>query len=133
MIFFLDENFIPKVGLILRAYEDRNQIFLFTDKFQKGTPDVNWIQNAGTWQPKPIIVGGDGRILRNDVERRILRESGCAYLYLSPGWTNTPVHPYAWKMLKFWPDVINHLHDLNRQAVVELSTNGKLRRYSLPA
>jgi hypothetical protein len=132
LTFFTDENFIPKVGRIIRTYEDQNQVILFAEKFARGTPDVKWIHNVGTWEPKPVIVGGDGRILRNKAELRVLRETGCIYVYLSPGWTNTPIHEYAWKMLKYWPEIVGCVQKCDRQSVVEISRVGKVTRYGVP-
>jgi hypothetical protein len=133
LTFFTDENFIPKVGRIIRTYEDQNQVILFAEKFARGTPDVKWIHNVGMWEPKPVIVGGDGRILRNKAELRVLRETGCNYVYLSPGWTNTPIHEYAWKMLKYWPEIVGCVQKCERQSVVEISRAGKVTRYGVPS
>lgn len=133
MTFFTDENLIPKVGRVIRTYEDQNQIILFTEKFSKGTPDVKWIQAVGLWQPKPTIVGGDGRILRNKAECRVLRETGCNYVYLSPGWTNTPIHDYAWKLLKYWPRIVDLVQGCDRQSVIEVKPGGRIERYGVPS
>jgi hypothetical protein len=131
LIFFTDENFIARVGQMLRIFDEAHQIILFSERFPKGTPDTEWIARIGDWDVKPVIMGGDGRILRNEAERRVLVEVGCTFVFLSPGWTNTPIHEYAWKLLKYWPKIVIEAEKCTRQAVVEVTINGKIRKYSV--
>ncbi|HEX4795578.1 MAG TPA: hypothetical protein VH370_17440 [Humisphaera sp.] len=132
MIFFTDENFPHKANALLRAFDQVNEIRAFLDHFRAATPDIEWLRDVGKWQPKPHIVCGDGRILRNKVERAALRDSGCNFIHLAAGWTNTPWTPYCQKLIKYWPDVIALAAQTNRQAVIELTINGKLLRKPLP-
>lgn len=133
MIFFTDENFIHKAALMLRPFDDRHRIQPFLEQFPRGTPDETWIPLVGARHPKPIIVSGDGRILTNNVQRQLLRESGCIYVHLLPGWTNTPWETYAWKIVKYWPEVIQRCAAAHPRTVLSLGTTGHMNRVNLGA
>ncbi len=91
MRFFADENFIRRAVDLLRAYDNQQNTFShLLDHFPRGTPDLDWLLAIGAWHPQPIIIGGDGRILRKQAERAALRSSGCTFVYLASGRTNTP-------------------------------------------
>ena len=85
MIFFTDENFPYRANRLLGAFDPDNEVRALLDYFHKGTPDVDWLRQIGKWPERPVIVGGDGRILRNDVELAALRECGSTFVYLSRG------------------------------------------------
>lgn len=106
MNFFADENVIPRAIDLLKAYDNRNNTFThLLGHFPKGTSDVDWLTAVGAWHPRPIIIGGDGRILRNQAERAALRSSGCTFVYLASGWTNLPWDVYGLKLITHWPKV----------------------------
>ena len=132
MIFFTDENFIHQANALLRAFDLENTIRAFLDCFHKGTPDVDWLRRVGRWEEKPVIVGGDGRILTNQVERAALRESGCSFVYLSSGWTSLPWNVFALRIIKHWPAVVELAKRTTKQGVLELTVHGNLQRKSLP-
>jgi hypothetical protein len=131
VIFFTDENFIHKAAQMLKAFDDRHEVRPFMDCFARATPDEVWIPQVGAWDPKPVIVGGDGRILTNRVQRQLLRESGCIYVHLASGWTNTPWETYAWKLIKYWPVVLKRTIAARHQTVLVLRTTGVIDRINL--
>jgi hypothetical protein len=131
VIFFTDENFIHKAALMLRAFDDRHEIQPFLEQFERGTPDETWIPQIGARNTKPIIVSGDGRILTNAVQRQLLRESGCIYVHLVPGWTNTPWEMYAYRIVRYWPEVVRRCAAARQQTVLALRINGRIDRINL--
>jgi hypothetical protein len=72
--FFTDENISPRVAQLLEVFDPENEVRAHKDSFAKGTPDTQWLQQISTWTPKPVVVCGDGRILRNRAELAILKE-----------------------------------------------------------
>jgi hypothetical protein len=95
--------------LILKSVEafDRvNEIRPLLDYFPAGTPDTTWIATVAKWNPKPTVECGDGRILRNKVERQVLKEAGLTFVCLASGWTNFEWPVFAWKIIKVWPTIV---------------------------
>ncbi|MBI1353439.1 MAG: hypothetical protein GC160_03770 [Acidobacteria bacterium] len=131
MTFFVDENVSPKLAQILDIFDQRNEVRHLLDYFEAGTPDIEWLQGLGRWSPKPAVVCGDGRILRNAVERAALLESELTFVCLAPGWMKTRFEDQAWKLLKAWPNVAQNVVGVHRPTRFELSVgNLKLRRLS---
>jgi hypothetical protein len=121
MIFFTDECFMYKANALLEAFDRENEIRPLLDHFQPGTPDVMWIPEIAKWNPKPVVVCGDGRILRNRVERKVLAEAGLTFVCLSSGWTNLEWNVFAWKIIKAWPSIIQSSTRVLRPTVFEVS------------
>ncbi len=131
MIFFSDENFIRQANALLRAFDPRNEYVALLDRLPRGTSDVDWLREVGAWDPKPVIVCGDGRVLTNRVERAALRATGCVFVHLAPGWTNTAWHPYAVALLKCWPDVLEMVERTKKPAIIDVTVRGKVSRRAL--
>jgi hypothetical protein len=119
--FFTDECFIYKANALLEAFDRENKIRALVDHFPRGTPDVEWLRAVASWDPKPAIVCGDARILKNKVERAVLKDAGVTFLCLAPGWTNLPWPTFAWKIIKVWPDVVQEVTRVLRPTVFEIS------------
>lgn len=106
MIFFTDECFMYKANRLVEAFDRENEIRPLLDHFERGTPDVVWIPTIAKWTPKPVVICGDGRILKNKVERQVLKEAGLTFICLSSGWTNLEWPVFAWKIIKVWPRIV---------------------------
>ena len=120
MIFVADENFTVLGVRLLEAFDQQNEIRHLTDSFPKGTPDTTWIPSVSERDPKPTIIGGDGRILRNKAERAALRKADLSFIYLTSGWTNLEWPVFAWKIVKVWPDVVRNVETTRRPTVYEV-------------
>lgn len=117
---------------LLDAFDKTHTIHWGPDLFGRGADDVDWIPQAASLMPKPIIVSGDGRILRNAVERQKLKEGDLTYVHLAPGWTNTPWNDYAWKIVKAWPRIVDAVSLIREPTVFEVSVSGlKTKKLSL--
>ncbi len=81
MIFFFDENIIEHVARILAAFDREHEMRHAVDHFERGTPDTEWIPAVALWKGDPVAVCADGRILRNKVERKVLKDSGLMFVY----------------------------------------------------
>ena len=85
MIFFTDECFMYKANKLVEAFDRENEIRPLLDHFERGTPDITWIPAISVWNPKPVVICGDGRILKNKVERQVLKEAGLNFICLASG------------------------------------------------
>lgn len=121
MTFFTDECFIYKANALLEAFDRTHEIRALVDHFPRSTPDVDWIAAVSKWETKPVVVSGDGRILRNKVERAVLKEAQLTWFCLASGWTNLDWSTYAWKLIKVWPAVVGNAHRVLRPTVFEIS------------
>ncbi len=110
MRFFVDNNLAPALARVLNAlavYEGY-QVFHLKDRFDRATPDEIWLRKLGTsgdW----VILSGDLRITRNPHEKRIWRQSGLTAFFLAKGWINEGFYEQAWKLVRWWPRIIEQV------------------------
>lgn len=134
MIFFADENVPIHAARILNEFSRRDTVRYLTDDFEPGTPDTVWLPAIAQWDPTPAVLSGDGQILRNEVERRVLREANLTFVLLTKGWLNTPWADYAWKIVKAWPSILAETIRVRRPTVFQVSVgNLKVERFSITA
>ena len=88
MIFLTDENISFRAARMLEHFDSDNRIRALEDHFPNGTKDPVWLAELGTWSPKPVVICGDGCILKNQAEAAALRDAALMFVYLAPGWTN---------------------------------------------
>lgn len=127
MIFFFDENIIEHVARMLAAFDRNHEMRHAVDHFDRGTPDTEWIPVVASWKGNPVAVCADGRILRNKVERKALKDSGLMFVYMASGWTNTPWADYAWKIIKVWPQIVRNVSEARYPMVLEVSVGLKIQ------
>ena len=105
MHFFADENFPPRLVRILDLFDSESVFEHLTDSMDRGTPDVDWIRTLAGRAPRPAIITGDGRILRNAAELQVLRATPLTMFILASGWVNLPWEDQVLKFLKVWPSI----------------------------
>jgi hypothetical protein len=129
MRFFFDRCVPCRLARMVGAYEGANghEVVHHDDgRFQHNTPDVEWIKAlAGDGEPRWIIVSGDGRILRNSVERAALREAALPFFCLASQWMNMPFHDLAWRFIKAWSAIVKKADPKTCQ-IYELSAGKNL-------
>ncbi len=121
MIFFTDECVPAKFAELLEVFDRRHEIRAHKDYFEQGTPDRRWIEELGTWSPKPAILAGDGRILQRSAELAALQEADLTFVLLEKGWTKLPWHDQAWKIIKAWPAVVQNVEKARKPSVFSVS------------
>ena len=77
-------------------------------RFNPKTPDIEWMTTLAKDKSGWIVVSGDGRILRHKVERQALREAGLTFFCMGTPWTHMPIHEYAWKFVRVWPEIVRN-------------------------
>ena len=133
MRFFFDRSVPHRLARMVQVYEEGpngHQIVHLDDdgRFLHNTPDVEWIKVlAGNGKPRWIIISGDGRILKNSVERAALREAALPFCCLASQWMNMPFHDQAWRFIKAWASIVkkadpksNHIYELSAGKSMEL-------------
>ena len=123
MIFFIDENIPIRASQILGIFELKHQVRACTDWFEPGTSDSEWIREVISWDKNetPTVISGDGRILKNEVEKQILKECNLMFVYMSPGWTHLEWPDYAWKIVKAWPHIIKNVEQARFPMIFQVS------------
>lgn len=107
MKFFLDNNLSPYLAAALHALSEPHGHIVthLQDKFSRDVSDVDWITGLGA-EGNWIIVSGDYRITRNAHERAAWQASGLTSFFLERGWMKIPLWDFAWKLVRWWPDII---------------------------
>lgn len=78
------------------------------DRFNETTTDKEWLSALAADDPPWVVISGDGRILKNRVERQALREANLTFFCMSRQWGRMRIAEYAWKFIKVWPDIVNN-------------------------
>jgi len=126
VIYFTDENISEYLAKMLEVFDRENQIKAHTDYFDKGVPDEEWMKGIAKWGSDVVAVCGDGRILKNRAQRKVLKECELMFVHLAPGWTCMPWEDQAWKCIKVWPSIIKEVSQANHPMLFQVSVNGKV-------
>jgi len=127
MIFFFDECVSPYMAAMLGQFDRDHEMRASSHYFDQGTPDTEWMPVVASWDNDVVVVSGDGRILRNKVERKVLKECGRSFVCLAPGWTKLPWNEYAWKIVKVWPDIRKNIEEARFSIILEVSLSLKVQ------
>lgn len=92
---------------MLGNYDLTHTVIYLDDRFEKTTPDTDWLKAIATWDPVPVVVSGDGRILRNPAELQVLRGLSMTVFLFAGGWFDLKWSEFAWKAIKVWPEIVS--------------------------
>lgn len=106
MHFFIDRNVPAQLARMLGHYDRLHTVIYHDDRFERTTPDTVWLDAIAKWDPVPVVVSGDGRILKNPAELQVLRDLPLTFFLFAPAWLRLPWRDYAWKAIKVWPEVV---------------------------
>lgn len=106
MHFFFDRNIPVALVRMLGYYDQAHTIIYHDEKFEKTTPDTEWLAEIATWDPVPVVVSGDGRILRNPSELQVLRQLPLTFFLFVSSWYKLKWEEFAWKAVKVWPEIV---------------------------
>ena len=116
---------------MLEIFDLEHEVRHLIDYFPRGTADTAWIHAIAQWDPRPIVLAGDGRILRNKAEAAVLRDANLSFVFLAGGWSNLPWETQAWKLLRVWPDIVRNVLRARMPTIFEVAVGtGKIRRIS---
>ena len=95
---------------MLKYFEHKHEVCALTDLCDKGTKDVDWMRKIiAKWGSSVVALCGDGRIIKNKVERKVLKECNLMFVHLAPGWTNLDWPMWGWKIIKVWPNIVEQV------------------------
>lgn len=106
MHFFIDRNVPEALARMLGHYDRTHTIIYHDDRFKKDTPDTQWLTDITGWDPIPVVISGDGRILRNPAELQVLGNLPLTFFLFAGGWFDLKWPEFAWKAIKVWPEVV---------------------------
>jgi hypothetical protein len=108
MHFFIDRNVPQRLARMLGNYDLAHTVIYHDDRFEKTTPDTEWLEAIARWDPVPVIVSGDGRILRNPAELQVLRGLPLTFFLFVDAWLHMPWRDHAWKAIKVCPEIVSN-------------------------
>lgn len=106
MTFFFDRNVPIALARMLDHYDRQHDTVYLDDRFPKTTADSDWLVEIAKWDPKPVVISGDGRILSNPAERQVLSGLPLSFFVFAEGWCNLAWRERAWKTVKVWPRIV---------------------------
>lgn len=110
MRIFFDRSAPIRVAMMVRAIDGEELTIVHHDedrRFSETTADIEWMTAlASDGNPKWIVLSGDGRILKNKSERRVLDEAKLPFFVLDKTWPSLGIYEYAWKFMKVWPRIV---------------------------
>jgi len=123
--FFLDNNLSPAFARALHALSDRDghEVRHLSEKFDRDITDVEWIRalaGEGDW----VVVSGDTRIPKNPAERQAWLEAQLTTFFLGKGWTNLSLWDQAWKLVQWWPRIIDQARNVQPPAAFLVPVKG---------
>lgn len=110
MNFFFDRCVPIALARMVAALETKLHHVVHHDndeRFHSKTTDVEWMQAIGGDQPKPIVISGDGKILKRPDEVNTLREQRLTFFLLGEDFEEMPARVQAWKFLKSWESIVD--------------------------
>ena len=120
MTYFFDRCVAITVAGIIKALERADEVIYRDDKFNKRTPDTEWLRTIASWDEKPIVISGDTRILTRPDEAAELAKGNLMFFCLAPGWTNIPFEDYPWKFLKAWANIKLAIRENRRPTIFKV-------------
>jgi hypothetical protein len=129
MTFFFDRCF-PRslthaLQILQRVPSAMKDVVLihFNDRpeFSQSTPDTEWIRVVSLWNPKPIVITSDPKILKRPDEMRELFHANLMFIALADQWAEMDIWDQAWKFIKLWPNVLKKMDGLHQPTVFSLS------------
>jgi PIN like domain len=111
MRFFFDRCAPIAIARMAHAVEGARQTIIHHDednRFPPETTDIEWMRELHKdGNPPWIVISGDGRILRNKAERKVLEEVGLPFFCFDKTWPNLEIYEYSWKFMKVWPKIVD--------------------------
>lgn len=107
MRFFADHHISPPITRALNELSTRQSVVVtpLRDRFPTDVKDEEWLRVLGE-ERDWVILSGDYAITKKPHERKAWLESGLTIFFLQRGWTNIDFWTQAWKLVKWWPTII---------------------------
>jgi len=106
MHFFIDRNLPLALARMLSHYDTKHTIIYKDDRFEQDTADTVWLTQIAAWDPVPVVVSGDGRILKNPAELQVLKGLPLTFFMFAGSWFDLRWRDMAWKAVRVWPEIV---------------------------
>ena len=136
MNFIKHENFPDAIANLIRHFEfwsvGEPTLLFPQELYGEGVLPHEWFQCVGkvAIQHRPAIVTLDDGVKSNALGLKAMKDCGCIFVVFSKGWAdNTPFHEFAWRALRYWPEVVARsvaAYRATKQCKIEVSKTGKL-------
>lgn len=131
MRFFLDNNLALQHADALHAYSvaEGHAVVPLRAMFPPNVKDQQWLSSLAR-ESGWIVVSGDLRIFKSPQLKEVWSRSGLTTFFLASGWINLRVWEQAWRLVRWWPQVIQAaaLVDAGARFVIPLRWGpGKLK------
>ncbi|TXR50320.1 hypothetical protein FVA77_05775 [Phyllobacterium endophyticum] len=94
--------------------------------------DIDWIDHLRKASEKWIFVSGDGRVLKNPVERAALRSAGLHGFILAPAYQKTTLNKVAATIVWHWPEIVKITELLAAPSMHEIPIGRMTKLRQLP-
>ncbi|MBO0903472.1 hypothetical protein [Jiella sonneratiae] len=122
----VDENLSPALAHALQAlFQGEHTIVHLREKFGPGVKDVEWIpvlSSEGRW----VVLSGDRRITRNELEYQAFRNSRLIGFFLSRGLQKAKVTKQMERILFLWETIEKQAAIVAGGAMFELPMRSSL-------
>jgi hypothetical protein len=121
--FFVDHCLSPKYAQILGAM-GLCDVTSLREHFPENTQDVVWIKELGArgW----ILLTKDRSQRSKPPERAALKSEGVIAFYLAGTFDHALLKDQAWRVLKFWPDIVTRAHAAKKGDSYIIRINGRI-------
>jgi hypothetical protein len=122
--FFFDNNLPPHLAAAISALSkpEGHAVVHLRDKFDPSVRDVDWIRALAA-EKDWVIVSGDYQISRKEHEKQAWRESGLTAFFLVKGWTNFSFWDQSYRLVRWWPRIIEQARLVQAGAGFEVPIN----------
>ena len=125
MKLLVDNNISPAIaeaiGLLVRT--DGHDVVALRTKFERGDlADTEWIATLaqeGGWS----VLSGDVRITKRKAEKEAWRATKLKGFFLAPGWASYSNVERAWRLLRWWPKLVEAEQLVGPGAIFQLPIN----------
>jgi PIN like domain len=133
MRFFFDRNMSRYLAQAIDKLDRENEIRHHDDdpRFDIKTADVEWITTPAKDAPSWIVLSGDGAILTHKAELKALREAKLTFFCMSRRWSQMEIFEYSWRLIKLWPDIVEHAKRSSLRPQIFEVTGGKSNKVDL--
>lgn len=106
MKYFFDNNLSPHLAKAVFALSkpSGHHVIHKKEKFPHNTKDIVWI-GALAKEENWVVISHD-HFAKGSLEKEALRESGLITFVLKSGWSNLKGWDKAWKLIRWWPRII---------------------------
>ena len=134
MNFFADNNISPAIADALSSLSQREgvEVVPLRKKFPASVDDRVWLESLGK-ERNWVILSGDFSITRKPHEHLAWQQCGLTGFFLQRGWMHIRFWDQSWKLVKWWPTIIETAKRFETGHSFSVPVNGsKLKTIASP-